>query len=466
MGALPIYRSFLQGSPALIFHCYSLSLIPLPLNRPPFMFTEMQFSSVAYERIIQEPVRKEKDMDRKLWRMILICASICICAAMLASCSSDHDDDGVSPVSEEQVSDDDQQGAGGGNNQPAAPEQSTVAPGRLDLYTFTIDGSESTPLLTLRQLEGQKERTADMRSNNNAPVTGTYAPATGLVTLNAGTSLNVTLNNFWGQPSKGITITVTHPIVFLENVPAVDEEFPSQGSFAVIYEGNYFNVTFLDTDPNGGVRLMLKNSPSIEFDAQAFEGLLDAPGVPIWQQKANLAYLILDMLADQIALAGKTSDVIDLNRSGLASGGITTPAAQFSPSGQPNPFPATVSRTLTWTDTASDGQVGAGDSFLWQFVWAWDNGTDVLVADLTNGQVVLSDYARMTQQRNGQDVITSYGFAPAGQNPGGVTYTNLTQVEVNEYTPGTVTFNPNSEYILNGEFSILFTEPASAGGGS
>ncbi|HQI01050.1 MAG TPA: hypothetical protein PLF54_04065 [Deltaproteobacteria bacterium] len=402
-------------------------------------------------------------MDRKLSRMILMFAGICICMIMLAACSnSSHDDE--SPVSQEQTSADNQPG-NQPNDQPATPDQPSVAPGRLDLYSFTITSGSTTPILTMTQSQGQSQRSAEIRSNIGTQMGGTFAPTTGMVTLAAGTSLKVTLNNFWGVASpKDLIITVTQPITFLTNVPAADELFPSQGSFAVIYEGNFFNVTFTDTSPDGGVRMMLhSDAVPVDFDAQTFEGLLDAPDTPIWQQKASLAFIILEMLSDQVGLASGTSDIIDTNHTALMSGGLTTAGTEFVPTGQASPFPPTGSRTLTWTDTASDGQVGAGDSFLWMFTWDWDNGPGALSADLTNGQVGYAGYIRMTESRNGQDVITGYGFQTGGQNPGGATYTDLTQVEVDEFTPGTITFNANAVYTLNGSFDILFAEAAASG---
>lgn len=396
-------------------------------------------------------------MEKKLWRMILVLAGICMGAIMLTACSHNSDDDG-SPVSQEQTSSGDQPGGQTGNS-----DQLIVAPGRLDLYTFTITSGETTPIVTMTQLEGQNQRSAEIRSDTGTRMSGTYAPLTGLATLAAGTSLRVTLHNFWSQPSKDMIITVTQPIAFHTNVPAAEELFPSQGSFAVVYEGNYFNVTFTTTSATGGVTMMLSDSSPIDLDARTFESLLDAPNTPIWQQKANLAYIILEMLSDQVGLASATSDIIDMNHDGLAGGGLTTAGAEFSPSDQSSPFPATGSRTLTWTDTASDGQVGAGDSFQWLFTWDWDNGPGALAEDLTNGQVGLAGYIRMTETRNGEEAITSYGFQTAGQNPGGATYTGLTQVEVNELTPGTISFNTNSVYTLNGSFDILFVEAAGDG---
>lgn len=397
-------------------------------------------------------------MDGKLRRIIVAFAGICLCVIMLTACSHSSDDD-VSPVSQEQTSPDNQQG-----DQPATPEGIPVAPGRLDLYDFTITGDEASPIITLVQLEGTSRRSAEVRSDVGTRMSGSYAPVTGLATLAAGTSLRVTLHNFWGVASKEIIITVTQPISFQTNLSAAGELLPTQGSFAVIYEGNYFNVTFNGTTPNGVTMMLRSDAVAFDLDAQTFETLLDAPNTPIWQQKANLAFIILEMLSDQIGLASASSDIIDMNHEGLASGGLTTAGAAFSPTGQTSPFPTPGSRTLTWTDTAADGQVGAGDSFQWLFTWDWDNTPVALAEDLTNGQVGLAGYMRVTESRNGQDAVTTYGFQTDGQNPGGVTYTDLTQVEVDEFTPGTISFNTNSIYTLNGSFDILFTEPAAGSG--
>jgi len=397
-------------------------------------------------------------MDRKLLRMILMFAGICMIMLTACSDSSDHDE---SPVSQEQTSSDNQSA-----DQNGTPDQATVAPGRLDLYSFTITSGSTTPILTMTQLQGQSQRSAEIRSNIGTRMGGAFAPAAGLVTLAAGTSLRVTLNNFWGVSSKDMVITVTEPITFQTNAPAAEEMFPRQGSFAVIYEGNYFNVTFTDASPNGGVIMMLRSDAVlIELDAQTFEELLDAPNTPLWHQKANLAFIILEMLSDQVGLASGTSDIIDLNPTALMSGGITTASAEFAPTGQANPFPQTDSRTLTWTDTAADGQVGAGDSFQWLFIWDWDNSPGALAENLTNGQVGYAGYIRVTEPRNGQNAITSYGFQTDGPDPGGAVYSNLTQVDIDEYTPGVISFNTNSVYTLNGSFDILFTEAAAAESG-
>lgn len=423
-------------------------------------------------------------MERGLGRLIILFGMLAV-LALLGACSDHDDDDDVEAVTEEQTMGDqsgdiqqadaqDQQAGDQTASDEQTPDnnsQTPVGPGRLALYNFNLQMNSAQPTLTMSQFQGEEnERSLVIRTIDTVPFTGTISPASGQVTLNEGVKLNVTEHDFWGVSEKDFTITVLQPITFQENVPAAQENVPTQGSFAVAYTGNYFVVTFSSPEAGDAVQkarvtLRLSQEDVIEMNADDFEELLDANEV-VWKQKANLAFIVLETLSEEIFFVSRTSDVADANNATLQNGSFTVSTSGFAPATQPNPYPATGSRTLVWTDTADDNVIGAGDQFQWQFNWSWENSAGALFDDLTNGQIDLVRYIRTTEQRNGQEVITSLGFQPEGETAGGVTYTNVVHVDVDEDTPGTLTFNPERVFTLNGGYSLLFTEPVPVGGGS
>ncbi len=390
-------------------------------------------------------------MENLFWRKVVLFGIMIAISFMLAACGDDDDDDTpAAPASSDQPAEgDNSENPSDGSGPEASAEM-------LDAYDFamTIQGAE--PYLTLVQPIGENERTLVVSNRGEGSFTGTYDPAAGELVFNGGSTFILTTTNYWGDATlESFPILVEEDIVFLEDSPGAQDNFPVEGSFSLRYVVNTVVVDFVSEDEIPGVSMRRNDEEPVFYSSDELDDLLDE-NVMVWQQKASLAYNVLEFLAEQAILAARTGDVIVGRAAGLEeNGSITFTCDTFPSDAVPDP-----SRTLTWLDADESGGIGSGDAFRWDFVSCWSDETGTLIDDLIHGQVDLQGYVQDVQQRDGMDVLTRFGFEPEMQTTAGVTYTDVVQTEIEEETQGTLSIDPKRTYVVNGGYNILFSEPA------
>lgn len=388
-------------------------------------------------------------MERRFWKIIVVAVLLIVSSIMLVSCSRSHHHSSDPAVRDEQANND-QPGENNGDQPPVGAEM-------LDLYNYTLSMNNTEPFLTLSQpVPGSEgERSLQILTGSNNPITGTYEPQTRQVIFNEGSTFRAILSNFWGETTEtDFSILIEDSIVFQDGLPGIQDGLPTQGALTLFYDGNRVNIAFVSENDIPGVSMSRNGGETVFYGFDAFEDLLDQNIYP-WQQKACLAFFVFEEFAEQIIFVARTTDTINASEAVLESSG----SVSFDCGTFPEDSAGEASRTFTWLDADGDAQVGAGDDFRWDFVQCWDNDEESLIDDLMNGRVDLAGLINNTEQRDSVDVMTQFGFGPEQANTGGVIFTNLEHTEIEEETEGIFTPEPRRSYTINGGYTILFTEP-------
>jgi hypothetical protein len=245
-----------------------------------------------------------------------------------------------------------------------------------------------------------------------------------------------------------------------EGSVTMEEQVPVQGFYALTYDGNTIIVTFAGDADAGRVRVSINGDDPASFEVDEFTGLVDSDA-PDWQQRASLSYMIVRLLVDQALLVVETTDIIEDNRQALLADTTVSfdcnEAALEEGVEEPEFFLPMGNRTLIWLDGNENSAVDAGDDFRWEIASCRESAEDDLIDGLANGEVLLSGYVRDMEQRDGQQVLTRFGFDM--DDNGGILYTDLVFFPVEEEgTPGILILDPVRSFTLNGGFTVIFTE--------
>ncbi len=245
-----------------------------------------------------------------------------------------------------------------------------------------------------------------------------------------------------------------------EGSVTMEEQVPVQGSYALTYDGNTITVAFAGDADAGRVNVSRNGDDPASFEVNEFAGLVDSDA-PDWQQRASLSYMIIRLLVDQALLAVETTDIIEDNRQVLLVDTTVSfdcnEAVLEEGVEDPGFFLPMGNRALVWLDENQNSAVDAGDDFRWEIASCWESAEDDLIDGLANGEVLFSGYVRDMEQRDGQQVLTRFGFDTDGN--GGVLYTDLVFFPVGEEeTPGVLTLDPVRSFTLNGGFTVIFNE--------
>lgn len=393
-------------------------------------------------------------MENRFWRKVVLFGIMIAVSIMLAACGDDDDDDTpAAPASSDQPAEGDN---GGGPSDGSEPE---ALAGMLGSYDFAMTIQGRDPYLTLVQTIGESERSLVVTNRGGGSFTGTYDPEAGELVFNGGSTFILTTTNYWGDGTlESFPILVEEDIVFQEDSPGDQDNFPVKGSFSLRYVVNTVVVDFVSEDEIPGVSMRRNDEDPVFYPFYELDDLLDE-NVEVWRQKASLTYHVLEFLAEQVILVARTGDVIVGQAAGLEEiGSVTFTCSAFPPDAATDSF-----RTLTWIDADESGGINPGDAFRWDFVSCWNNDAGTLIDDMMHGQMSLQGYVQDVQQRDGIDVFTRFGFEPEVQTTvAGVVYTDVVQTEIEEETPGTLSMDPKRTYVINGGYNILFSEPAAA----
>ena len=387
-------------------------------------------------------------MENRIWKRLVLLGIVLALSLAVAACNDDDDDSPAASVSGEES------------------DIPVLSASMLDRYDFAMVIQGGEPYLTLAQSAGEGERALVVSNRGESSLSGAYESLAGeegtqrLVTIHGGSAFLLTASNYWNEGTlDDFSVFVEEDIVFREDAPGPQDNLPVQGEFTLRYSVNVIRVVFLENETGPGALMSLNDEPEVFYAFEELDDLL-FENVLVWQQKGALGYQVLEFLAEQVMLAARTGLIIEAREDALErNGSVTFECGTFPADAEPAPEAPEPSLTLTWIDSVEDGEIGTGDSFLWDFVSCWLSGEGTPIDDMIDGQVDLLGYVREVVPRDGGEALTQFGFDPGDDAAAGVVYTDLTQTEIEEEIEGDPSADPKRTYTVNGGYSILFTEP-------
>jgi hypothetical protein len=156
-------------------------------------------------------MKKENSMGKNLIKMIALMVLAVIVMVMSVSCDDDDDDNGAPAAGESQL---------------------------LSSYTYTLDLTGEQQPLVITQTGTDVQRTIEVSSRDEAPVTGTYTPEESRITIAQDTTLLIRAENFLGEAATDYTLTIQEDIVFRGETSLVSEEEIVPSDEALAPEGD------------------------------------------------------------------------------------------------------------------------------------------------------------------------------------------------------------------------------------
>ncbi len=146
--------------------------------------------------------------------------------------------------------------------------------------------------------------------------------APGRIVLDEGIVLNITAADFWGDAPGAFTFRARDRIEIARGFPAIRNAFPTFGAFIVVDGVDTVTAIFVDSPGERGVKgpLRVNGSQSTFFREAAFAGLFGVDE-DIRRQKASLAFIIMDLLVEQIFFTAQTVATIREHEQSLADEG-------------------------------------------------------------------------------------------------------------------------------------------------
>ena len=338
---------------------------------------------------------------------VVAIASIFLCVVLLSSCGGSS--------------------TGGGGAKPSGGSEET-----LDVYNFELSYLNSNPLGVYYTAYA---KSVEIREGTSGIFTGTYTPKTGAYTINYLSMLNIS-TTLWDDLSNTFTIQVK------EAVKSSGNEFPDEGKILIIDKGaNLITMTL----SSKGVSLIHNYDTPLFIPWNDFAKLISSPDT--WKQQAALALSVITLVSSQIDLAMDSVITINDNKDTISKSADhkqTIPCDALSGTDQSI-------RSLQWRDTNGNKILGTGDDFLLTFGNCWENDPKTKVDSLLFGPVHLTNYIEETKTVNNTLLLTKTGFS--------IEYDGLTVSETVENPSGTFTIDTSRTRILDGGFSITFSEP-------
>ncbi|HPS93695.1 MAG TPA: hypothetical protein PK600_04460 [Deltaproteobacteria bacterium] len=260
------------------------------------------------------------------------------------------------------------------------------------------------------------------------------------------TVFQIDVSDIWEETN--LSIGVTDPIVF-EN-----GDDPDSGTFLIDNGGgNLISVSFYILNNDFWVDLQLGDGEIYPYLLDEFKDLLGSDA-DTWQQQASVAYHMIEMLFDQVNfVAGMIIKIDDDdNASALLGDGVIT-------EGDENAGLDALDESLPGTLTlrCESGSVGPGSDFSVVFDHFWQDDPEDNIDTAIHGSVELLGFLR-TEAGN---EITSVGFAPFGEDRGGVIYNEagVAFYETQQDDDGLVIGSLTPTHTIYGSYSLIFSKP-------
>jgi hypothetical protein len=324
---------------------------------------------------------------------------------------------------------------GGGETVVDIPDPPPII---LSTYNFEIGGVQAGTDMTVLvggQLQVGVDLGDTLRGSVNLQVNSPTDVSFLDFVTDAGSTMSVTVAGTKTSLDGEFTINVTSEVL----AGLADE--PTSGAFEVVTATETTTVTIVPF----GVELSLNGAAPIAMSWEDYDNLLDDAQAETWQRRAALAGGTFGFIFDRMFDIADMLDSLELTESPTP---IVTACDEF-----PGTPPAGVllqgEHVLTRLGAGED--LSPGDVFDWTFTNCWFESSDTLIDSFLQMQ----NYIEVIDAGN---TLTRIGFGPDNNIGGGVLYFDWIMAETVE-NEGVYTIDPEDEVVINGGFSMVFTQP-------
>ena len=233
----------------------------------------------------------------------------------------------------------------------------------------------------------------------------------------------------------------TFTINITSEVSAGIDDEPTSGAFEIVAAADVTTVTFL----MNGVELSLNGAPAISLSWEDYDNLLEDTLAETWQRRASLAGGALSFVFERMFEIAEILDQLDQTESSVPIVSACDPFPGTPPAG------VLAQGEHVFTRYGSGEDLAPGDVFDWTFTNCWFASSNTLIDNFLQMQ----NYIEVVDASN---TLTRIGFAASNNMPGGVVYFDWTVADTEE-NQGVYTIDPDDRIIINGGFSMLFTQP-------
>lgn len=326
---------------------------------------------------------------------------------------------------------------GGSDSEPVSGTPD-VPPTILSSYNFEIGGVQAGTDMTV-DVGGQFQVGVDLgdtlRGTVNLQVNSPSNVSFLDFVTDAGSTAALTVAGSETELDGSFTINVTTA------VSAGFDQDPTAGTLEVVTAVDTTTVTFVAN----GVELSLDGAAAISLTWEEYDNLLDDIEADVWQRRASLAGGAMAFVFERMFEIAELLDDLDRTESATQ---IVTPCDEFS--GTP-PAGVLLQGEHVLTRLGSGEDLTPGDVFDWTFTNCWDASSNMLIDNFLQ----LQNYIEVIDANN---TLTRIGFGPSNNVSGGVLYFDWSVAETLE-NQGVYTIDPAERIVVNGGFSMVFTQP-------
>lgn len=329
-------------------------------------------------------------------------------------------------------------GGGGGGGGDAVVEPTVPPPTILSTYNFEIGGVQAGTDMTV-DVGGQFLVGVDLgdtlRGSLNLQVNSPTNIAFLDYVTDAGSTMIVTVAGTESDLDGEFTINVTSEVT-----AGIDDE-PTSGAFEVVTTTEVTTVTAVPF----GVELRLDGAAPISFSWEDYDNLLDDAEAETWLRRASLAGGTLAFVFDRMFEIAELLDGLERTESATP---VVTVCDEF-PGTPPDGVLLQGENVLTRLGSGED--LSPGDIFDWTFTNCWFASSNALIDNFLQMQ----NYIEVIDTSN---TLTRIGFGPDNNVSGGVLYFDWSVAETEE-NQGVYTIVPDDRIVVNGGFTMVFTQP-------
>ena len=326
-------------------------------------------------------------------------------------------------------------GGGGGGRDVDPPDPPVTI---LPAYNFEIGGVQAGMDMTI-DVGGQFDVGIDLGDTLRGSVNLQVNSETDVNFLDfvtdAGSTMTVSVAGSETDLDGEFTINVT------SDASAGLGDEPTSGAIEIVTAADVSTVTFLAN----GVELSLNGGAAISLGWEAYDDLLEDEQAETWLRRASLAGGALAFVFERMFEIAEILDELDATESGVP---IVNACDAFP--GTP-PAGVLVQGEHVFTRLGSGEDLAPGDVFDWTFTNCWFADSEMLIDNF----IQMQNYIEVVDASN---TLTRIGFGPENNIGGGVLYFDWTVADTEE-NQGVYTIDPDDRVVINGGFSMLFTQP-------
>jgi hypothetical protein len=329
-------------------------------------------------------------------------------------------------------------GCGGGSDEETISNAPDAAPTILSVYNFQLAGVQPGTDMTVdvgNQFRVRIDLGDTLRGSVNLQVNSPSSVSFLDFVTNAGSTMTVAVAGSKTGLDGEFTVNVTTDVV------ADLDDGPSSGAIEVVTAADVVTVAFVTS----GVELSLNGAAPTLFSWDDYDNLLDDIQAQTWQRRASLAGGTFAFIFERMFEIAELLDSLELTESTIP---IVTACDEFP--GTP-PAGILLQGEHVLTRLGSFEELSPGDVFDWTFTNCWFASSNTLIDNFLQMQ----NYIEVIDSSN---TLTRIGFGPYNNMDGGVLYFDWIVAETEE-NEGVYTLDPDNRIVVNGGFSMLFTQP-------